>query len=151
MGRLSGSDPQLDVSYHYDSNRLPGTSRVPRLRHHDHILTNQNPKVWITLQVVSILSNVPVFGEGTFNPSFLGDWLLEHCRLFSLDCYSCVSVILYFCAGASFPNLALIEPEVSSNAIWHRNKIVVAIAGGLWLSNVAASIEGKSLPLPTEH
>jgi hypothetical protein len=124
---------------------------VPRLRHQDHTLTNHNPKVWIKFQVVSILSNVPVFGEGIFNPSFLGDWLLEHCRLFSLDCYSHVSVVLHFYARASFPNQALIEPEVSSIAIWNRNKIIVAIAGGLWLSNVAASIEGKSLPLPTEH
>ena len=124
---------------------------MPRLRRHNHTLTNQIPKVWVKFQVVSILSNVPVFGEGIFNPSFLGDCLPEHCRLFSLDCYSYVSVVLYFCAGASFPNQALIEPEVSSIAIWNRNKIVMAIAGGLWLSNVAASIEGKSLPLPTEH
>jgi len=29
-------------------------------------------------------------------------------------------------------------------AIWNRNKIIVAIAGGLWLSNVAASIEGTA-------
>jgi len=53
-----------------------------------------------------------------------------------------------FVPGASFPNQALIE--VSSVAVWNMNKIIMAIAGGIWLSNVAASIEGKPL-LPTEY
>jgi len=53
-----------------------------------------------------------------------------------------------FVPGASFPNQALIEG--SSIAVWNKNKIIMVIAGGIWLSNVAASIEGKPL-LPTDY
>jgi hypothetical protein len=34
--------------------------------------------------------------------------------------------------------------EGSSVAIWNKDKIAVAIASGVWLLNVAATIEGKS-------
>jgi len=40
------------------------------------------------------------------------------------------------------PNQTLIG--TFSVAIWNRNKIVMAIAAGLWLIDVAASIRGKS-------
>jgi hypothetical protein len=34
--------------------------------------------------------------------------------------------------------------EVSSVAIWNKHKIAVAIALSVWVTNVAASIHGKS-------
>jgi hypothetical protein len=45
--------------------------------------------------------------------------------------------------------LALIP--VASIAIWNRRKVVVRIAIGLWITNVAFLVQGKSLPLPTNH
>jgi hypothetical protein len=77
------------------------------------------------------------------NIRFLGDRLCEPCLCITPDCYSCVSVVLLFEAGSIFPNLI----EGSSAAIWNKDKIVVGIAGAVWLTNVAASTEGKSSAL----
>ncbi len=32
-------------------------------------------------------------------------------------------------------------------AIWNRNKIIVALATGVWLTTIASLIQGKSIPL----
>jgi hypothetical protein len=45
--------------------------------------------------------------------------------------------------------------ESSSFAIWNRNKMIAAIAAGIWGTNAAIMIMGKSLPLslmnPNKH
>ncbi|KAI9453602.1 hypothetical protein F5148DRAFT_1289011 [Russula earlei] len=57
---------------------------------------------------------------------------------------SLLIVLRVYVAYLPVPNPALIE--ASSIAIWNRNKIVVAIATGVWAVNVAVIIQGKSHP-----
>src|SRR6266850_295957 len=78
--------------------------------------------------------------------SFPAVRLFEHCRRFTLDCYSYVSIPLYFGVRTIFPKPMLME--TSSTAIWNWNKFSVLIAYSVWVTNVVASGLGKSSPTP---
>ncbi|KAH9952313.1 hypothetical protein BC827DRAFT_1380479 [Russula dissimulans] len=52
----------------------------------------------------------------------------------------------YVCFGAA-SSLILLRVI----AVWNRNKVITWFAGGLWITNVAFLIQGKSLPLLTVH
>ncbi|KAH9964960.1 hypothetical protein BC827DRAFT_1374802 [Russula dissimulans] len=62
----------------------------------------------------------------------------------------------YYCAFAPFQSLAYLGFAAATLlivlrivAIWNKNKAVVRIAIGLWITNVAFLIQGRSLSLPT--
>ena len=49
-----------------------------------------------------------------------------------------------FCAATLFPKYVLMEP--SSIAIWHRNKVIMAVAIGLWVANIGVLSLGEYPP-----
>jgi hypothetical protein len=51
-----------------------------------------------------------------------------------------------FRAATLFPKYVLMVP--SSIAIWLKNKVIMAVAIGLWVTNASISISGKSPPIP---
>ena len=73
--------------------------------------------------------------------------LLPHSwsRQFAIDCTSHVCLDIQFHTVTPSPNHTL--NIVASIAIWNRNKFAMVTALGLFGTNVAFAIQGKSLPL----
>lgn len=106
---------------------------------------DHDPKVWITFEAVSSSLYVPALEGGARSTLFqvfgyLGiaaASLLIVIRMYALPIH-CVP---------SRPCQDLID--IFSVAIWDKNKIAVAIATSLWVTNVVAITQGRSFSPPS--
>jgi hypothetical protein len=123
-----------------DSNRLLGMCHVVHLRPYAYSLITRIPKTTISLQFMSNWrfwgpSSSPHFGF-LLPRSYLTWFSLRLCCWLS----SCVCILLG--AWGSFSKLI----EAARIAIWDKNRTIVAIATGIWGTDIVFLIQGKSLP-----
>jgi hypothetical protein len=131
----------------FDTNQLSGTRSPPYLPSCGSALTGHDFKLWIAFQVVSTLSDAFQSLNAYHFVVVFFLVLLPHSwsRRFAIDCTSHVCLDIQFHTITPSPNHAL--NIVASIAIWNRNRFAMVTALGLFGTNVAFSIQGKSLPL----
>jgi hypothetical protein len=79
----------------------------------------------------------------SFSSPFPGLFLLDCVRFFAFDCSSRVRSHQHPRDTPISPNQPLID--ISSIAIWNRNKAAMAATIGVWGINIVFLIQGKSL------
>jgi len=106
---------------------------------------DHDPKVWITSEVVSGSLYVPALEGRALSTLFQA-----FCCL-GIAAASLIIVIRMYALPVlcvpSRPGQDLID--IFSVAIWDKNKIVVAIATSLWVTNLAVFTQGKSSAPPS--
>jgi hypothetical protein len=75
-------------------------------------------------------------------PSLFTSWAFPQVRYCSR--FACQSSTLPYCN--SLPQVCLWSPEPSRVAIWNMNKVIMAIAASLWVTNAVFLTYGESFP-----
>jgi hypothetical protein len=128
-----------------DPSQLRGVCHVICLRPYAHFLTARFPKVTIDLQFVRTQTDQIFRGQSSYPRSIT----------FSLDLGLPSPRFLFIVDRASHVRLLLKLPfarfmKFTRIAIWNRNKIIVGIATGVWLTTIAFLIQGEFISLSGE-